>query len=84
MSIQNAILLSNSEKIPLCIDPQQQALNWIQKVDNEKLKICSLNDIDFKEQLKVAIINGFSLVVQDIDIIDPFLNCLLTRNIDSM
>ncbi len=35
-SIENAIILKNSTKNPLCIDPQNQANNWIKIMETTK------------------------------------------------
>ena len=35
LSIQNGILTTNCSRYPLCIDPQQQALNWIRKKEEK-------------------------------------------------
>ena len=40
LSIQNGILTTNSSRFPLCIDPQEQALNWVRKKEaNNNLKV---------------------------------------------
>jgi len=31
LSIQNGILTSLSSRFPLCIDPQEQAINWVKR-----------------------------------------------------
>ncbi|KAL2092820.1 hypothetical protein ACEWY4_012618 [Coilia grayii] len=44
LSVQNGILTTRASRFPMCIDPQQQALNWIKKKEeNNNLKACSLH-----------------------------------------
>ncbi|KAG9487629.1 hypothetical protein GDO78_007442 [Eleutherodactylus coqui] len=83
LSIQNGILTTRASRFPLCIDPQQQALNWIKrKEERNNLKISSFNDPDFLKQLEMAIKYGFPFLFQDVDeYIDPVIDNVLEKNI---
>lgn len=70
-------------RFPLCIDPQQQALNWIKKKEKKNLKILFFTDTDFLKQIELAIQYGLPVLVQDADEVDPILNNVLSRNIQS-
>lgn len=35
LSVQNGILTTRGSRFPMCIDPQQQALNWIKKKEEK-------------------------------------------------
>ncbi|XP_031712248.1 dynein heavy chain 10, axonemal [Anarrhichthys ocellatus] len=82
-SVQNGILTSRGSRFPICIDPQQQALNWIKKKEeNNNLKISSFNDPDFLNQLELAIKYGFPFLLQDVDeYIDPVIDNVLEKNV---
>ncbi|KAK9522770.1 hypothetical protein VZT92_019216 [Zoarces viviparus] len=83
LSVQNGILTSRGSRFPICIDPQQQALNWIKKKEEKNnLKISSFNDPDFLNQLESAIKYGFPFLLQDVDeYIDPVINNVLEKNV---
>ena len=60
LSIQNGILTSQATRYPLCIDPQQQAFNWIKKKEEKNnLRISTFNNPDFTKQLELAIKFGY-------------------------
>lgn len=82
--MQNGILTMKASRFPFCIDPQQQALNWIKKREKKNLKILSFTDADFLKQVELAIKYGLPVLVQNADEVDPILNNILSRNIQSM
>ncbi|KAF2892470.1 hypothetical protein ILUMI_13689 [Ignelater luminosus] len=83
LSVQNGILTTRGSRFPLCIDPQQQALNWIKKKEEKSnLKILSFNDSDFLKFLDMAIKYGSPILFQDVDdYIDPVVDNVLEKNI---
>uniref|UniRef100_A0A674DLM6 Dynein axonemal heavy chain 10 n=1 Tax=Salmo trutta TaxID=8032 RepID=A0A674DLM6_SALTR len=83
LSVQNGILTTRASRFPMCIDPQQQALNWIKKKEEKfNLKISSFNDPDFLKQLEMAIKYGFPFLFQDVDeYIDPVIDNVLEKNV---
>jgi dynein heavy chain len=85
LSIQNGILTTQASRFPLCIDPQQQAWNWIKRREAaNNLKICTFNDSDFLKQLEMAIMYGIPILFEDVDeFIDPVIDNVLEKNIKS-
>ncbi|XP_074525804.1 dynein axonemal heavy chain 10 [Halichoeres trimaculatus] len=83
LSVQNGILTTRGSRFPMCIDPQQQALNWIKKKEEKNnLKISSFNDPDFLKHLEVAIKLGTPFLFQDVDeYIDPVIDNVLEKNV---
>ncbi|KAM3867513.1 dynein axonemal heavy chain 10 [Diretmus argenteus] len=83
LSVQNGILTTRASRFPMCIDPQQQALNWIKKKEEKNnLKISSFNDPDFLKKLEMAIKHGFPFLFQDVDeYIDPVIDNVLEKNV---
>ena len=80
LSVQNGILTLRGSRFPACIDPQQQALNWIKKKEEKHLKISSFNDADFLKHLEMAIKYGFPFLFQDVDdYIDPVIDNVLEK-----
>ncbi|XP_075852592.1 dynein axonemal heavy chain 10 [Microcebus murinus] len=83
LSIQNGILTTRASRFPLCIDPQQQALNWIKrKEERNNLRVASFNDPDFLKQLEMSIKYGTPFLFHDVDeYIDPVIDNVLEKNI---
>ncbi|XP_072207474.1 dynein axonemal heavy chain 10 [Excalfactoria chinensis] len=83
LSVQNGILTTYASRFPLCIDPQQQALNWIKKKEEKNnLRMASFNDPDFLKQLELAIKYGNPFLLHGVDeYIDPVIDNVLEKNI---
>ncbi|XP_010291294.1 PREDICTED: dynein heavy chain 10, axonemal, partial [Phaethon lepturus] len=83
LSIQNGILTMYASRFPLCIDPQQQALQWIKKKEEKNnLRMASFNDPDFLKQLELAIKYGSPFLLHGVDeYIDPVIDNVLEKNI---
>ncbi|XP_006149290.1 dynein heavy chain 10, axonemal [Tupaia chinensis] len=83
LSVQNGILTTRASRFPLCIDPQQQALNWIKrKEEKNNLRVASFNDPDFLKQLEMAIKYGTPFLFHDVDeYIDPVIDNVLEKNV---
>jgi len=82
-SIQNAILVSLSNRWPLIIDPQGQANNWIKtKEKMNGLKVIKLTDSNYLRVLDSAIRIGTPVLIEDLgETIDPALDPLLQKQV---
>ncbi|XP_071441594.1 dynein axonemal heavy chain 10 [Hetaerina americana] len=85
LSVQNGILTLKSTRFPLCIDPQQQAMNWIRKRESRSnLKILTFSDSDFLKQLEMSIKYGFPVIFQSVEeFLDPVIENVLSKTIMS-
>ena len=81
-SVQNGILTTKASRFPLCIDPQQQAVNWIKKREStNNLTVKTLNDPDFMKHLELAIQFGNPFLFESVDEeLDPILDPILEKN----
>ena len=52
LSIENGILTTQASRYPLCIDPQQQALNWIKK--KEEKNNLKVETIQFNKHISIV------------------------------
>jgi dynein heavy chain len=81
-SVQNGILTTKASRFPLCIDPQQQAVNWIKKKEkNNNLTVKTLSDPDFMKHLELAIQFGNPFLFESVDEeLDPILDPVLEKS----
>ncbi|XJO76015.1 hypothetical protein BDV3_006595 [Batrachochytrium dendrobatidis] len=81
LSRDNAIIVQNSRRWPLLIDPQGQANKWIRNMEREhSLDIVKLTDRDFLRTLENAIRFGKSVLLENVgEKLDPALEPILMR-----
>lgn len=81
LSRDNAIIVSNSRRWPLLIDPQGQGNKWIRNMEKEAgLDIIKLTDKDFLRSLENAIRFGKPVLLENVgEKLDPALEPVLLR-----
>jgi dynein heavy chain, axonemal len=89
LSVQNGIMVTNSTRYPLLIDPQLQGQNWIRNKYKEFIdpqrSITTLNHPKFKDMfLKHCMEFGLTLIVEGIENdVDPMLDPVLDKQIQT-
>ena len=80
-SIDNAIVLFNSRRWPLMIDPQGQANKWVRNMENaNNLKVIKLSDGQYMRTVENAVQFGSPVLVENIgETIDPVFEPLLQK-----
>lgn len=82
MSIENATILSNSDRWPLMIDPQLQGVKWIKQKYGEELKVIRLGSRGYLDTIEEALAKGRTVLIENIgENLDPVLDPLLGRNL---
>ncbi|XP_069499778.1 dynein axonemal heavy chain 12 [Ambystoma mexicanum] len=80
-SIDNGVIVSNSRRWPLMIDPQGQANKWIKNSEKDnQLNVIKLTDSDYMRTLENCIQFGTPLLLENVaEELDPSLEPLLLR-----
>jgi len=85
-SRENGMIIKETNRWPLMIDPQNQANKWLKNNENDnKLVVVKQTDHDFIRNLENAIQFGFSLLIENANeeldsILDPLLSKQLFKN----
>lgn len=80
MSIENATILSNSDRWPLMIDPQLQGVKWIKQKYGDDLKVIRLGSKGYLDTIEKALNKGHIVLIENIgEHLDPVLNPLIGR-----
>lgn len=84
MSTENAVILMNSARWPLIIDPQLQGIKWIKQKYGDKLVVLRLTHRGYLDTIERAITNGDILLIENIEesvdaVLDPLLGRVLVK-----
>lgn len=81
-STENGIIVTQSSRWPLMIDPQGQAIKWIKKMESKNdLKIIDFQQSDYMRTLENAIQYGTPVLLQNVqDTLDPSLDPILYKS----
>ncbi|KAM6422508.1 LOW QUALITY PROTEIN: dynein axonemal heavy chain 11 [Rhynochetos jubatus] len=80
MSTENATILTNCERWPLMIDPQQQGIKWVKNKYGADLKVIHLGQKGFLKTIERALACGETVLRNMGESIDPILDLLLGRH----
>ncbi|CAH1783738.1 unnamed protein product, partial [Owenia fusiformis] len=80
-SIDNGVIVANSRRWPLMIDPQGQANKWVKNTEKDnKLHVIKLTDADYIRSLENCIQFGYPLLLENVgEELDPSLEPLLLK-----
>ena len=82
LSLENGVILDHCVRFPLIIDPAGQALEFMMnKYNEQKIQKTSFLDNSFMKTLAGAIRFGTTLLVENVEVIDPVLNPILNKEI---
>lgn len=80
-STDNGIIVFNSRRWPLMIDPQGQANRWIKNMEKaNKLTVIKLSDSDYVRKLENCIPNGTPVLLENVgEELDPVIEPVLQK-----
>lgn len=82
-SLENGIIVTQSNRWPLMIDPQEQANQWIRNMEKENnLIVMKMNDANLTRTLEMSIRKGVPVLLEDIgETIEPSLTPVLAKSL---
>lgn len=82
LSLENGVILDHGTRFPLVIDPSGQAISFLlNKHKKEKIQTTSFLDKAFTKTLAGAVRFGTTLLVENVEKIDPILNPILNKEL---
>lgn len=83
VSVENGLIVTQSSRWPLMIDPQEQANRWIRNLEKgNDLRVTKMTDPMLMRIIEVCIRQGFPVLIEEIgESLDPALTPILNRQI---
>ena len=86
LSVENAIMITTTQKTPLIIDPATQATKWLEtnlRKVSDNVEILNHQDSKFNTNIELAIRFGKTLIIQEVDGIESMLVPVLRKDLIS-
>ncbi|GAB5577021.1 cytoplasmic dynein 2 heavy chain 1 isoform X12 [Prionailurus iriomotensis] len=82
LSIENALVILQSQVCPFLIDPSSRATEWLKThLKDSRLEVINQQDSNFITALELAVRFGKTLIIQEIDGVEAVLYPLLRRDL---
>lgn len=84
LSVENAIMIMNSQRTSLVIDPATQATEWLKanlRKANDNVEVLNHQDAKFNTTLELSIRFGKCLIIQEVDGIESMLVPILRKDL---
>lgn len=82
LSMENALVILKAEQCPFLIDPSQRATDWLKThLKESRLEVINQQDANFTTALELAVRFGKTLIIQEVDRIEPLLYPLLRKDL---
>ena len=84
LSTENALVILQGEQCPFMVDPSQRATEWLKThLKESRLEVINQQDSNFTTALELAVRFGKTLIIQEVDGVEPLLYPLLRKDLIS-
>ena len=84
VSMENALMILQGEPVPFLIDPSQRATEWLKThLKDSRLEVINQQDSNFTTALELAVRFGKTLIIQEVDGVEPLLYPLIRKDLES-
>ena len=84
LSVENALVILQGQQCPFLIDPSQRATEWLEAhLRESRLEVVNQQDSNFITSLELAVRFGKTLIIQEVDGVEPVLFPLLRKDLET-